>query len=166
MTSTLDTPMLADGRRDLKFATMDRVMPDIDNLLLGYRQLGNWSLGQICNHLTMVIQGSVAGFGGRAPWIVRKAIGPIVLRQIFKAGCMKPGRMLPKKFWPNTGLDDRAEAEAMRATLYYFAAHMEGFADHPIFGPLSREQWTRLHCIHCAHHLSFLVPEPDALAPG
>ena len=31
-------------------------------------------------------------------------------------------------------------------------------APHPFFGPLTRAEWTRLHCIHCAHHLSFALP--------
>lgn len=30
---------------------------------------------------------------------------------------------------------------------------------HPIFGRLDREHWDQLHCLHCAHHLSHIVPE-------
>jgi hypothetical protein len=52
------------------------------------------------------------------------------------------------------GLDDRAEAEAFRA----FEDHDGSMAAHPIIGPLSRDQWTGVHCTHSAHHLSFAPP--------
>ena len=38
-------------RRALSFATLDGVMPDVDHLLTGHTTVGQWSLGQICNHL-------------------------------------------------------------------------------------------------------------------
>jgi hypothetical protein len=31
-------------------------------------------------------------------------------------------------------------------------------AAHPIIGPLCRDQWTWVPCIHSAHHLSFAPP--------
>jgi hypothetical protein len=57
-------------------------------------------------------------------------------------------------YQPAPGLDDRAEAETLRA----FEAHDGSMAAHPIIGPLSRDQWTRGPCIHSAHHLSFAPP--------
>jgi nitrite reductase (NO-forming)/hydroxylamine reductase len=29
---------------------------------------------------------------------------------------------------------------------------------HPLFGNMPRETWDRVHCVHCAHHLSFVIP--------
>ena len=49
-------------RRNLSFSRLDEVMPDVDRLLAGHRTVGNWSLGQICNHLAKGIQGSIDGF--------------------------------------------------------------------------------------------------------
>ena len=74
---------------------------------------------------------------------------------------MKEGIKLPEKFLPRPGLDARAEAEALRGALNVYSAHAGPLADHPMFGPLSRDEWTRLHCIHCAHHLSFVQPGPE-----
>jgi len=133
-------------------------MPDVDILLEGYRTVGHWTLGQICNHLSTLIQESVAGSQVRAPWLVRKTLGPLILRQILKTERIRPGLKLPRYLLPKSDLDDRAEAEALRATLYFFASHMESFAEHPFFGTLTRDQWTQLHRIHCAHHLSFVWP--------
>ncbi len=145
-------------RRALQFASLDQVMPDVDNLLNGYRKVGQWSLGQICNHLGISLRGSVEGFDGRAPWLFRKTLGLVFKRKIFKTGKMKAGIKLPERFLPKPNLDDRAEAEAFRACLYLFAANTDPCAEHPFFGPFTREEWTRLHCIHAAHHLSFLWP--------
>jgi hypothetical protein len=147
------------GRRPLRFDSLDEVMPDVDRLLRGHRTLGRWSLGQICKHLTGGIVGSVEGFPGRAPWLLRMTLAPIIKRQILATGRMREGVKLPEKFLPRPGLDDRAEAEALRGALQLYAAHTGPMADHPFFGPLDRDTWTRIHRIHCAHHLSFALPD-------
>jgi hypothetical protein len=146
------------ARRPLRFSTLAEVMPDVDRLLSGHTTVGSWSLGQICNHLTIGIVGSVDGYDGRAPWLVRKTVGAFVKRQLLATGQMRTGIKVPEKFLPRPGLDDRAEAEALRAALGLFSAHSGPMAFHPFFGPLDRDEWTRLHCIHCAHHLSFALP--------
>jgi hypothetical protein len=152
-------------RRTLNFATLDRVMPEVDRLLQGHETLGQWSLGQVCNHLAATFTYSVEGFPGHAPWIVRQTIGAVARRNVFKTGRLPAWLKLPAKFAPKPGLDARAEAEALRASLQFYAAHQGPLAIHPLMGRLTREQWTRLHGIHCAHHLGFLSPSgpgPDS----
>jgi hypothetical protein len=148
------------GRRPLSFATLDAVMPDVDGLLQGHRTVGTWSLGQICNHLAGPIIGSVDGFPEdvKAPWLLRVAVAPVVLRSLFKSGRMPEGIKVPEKLLPKPALDDRAEAEALRAALRLFTAHEGPTASHPFFGRMNRSQWDQLHRIHCAHHLSFVLP--------
>jgi hypothetical protein len=147
------------ARRALAFASLDEVMPDVDRLLGGHTTVGNWSLGQICNHLARAFAGSVEGFPIQAPWLVRTTLGPIILRKILKEGKMAEGIKLPEEVRPKPGLDDRAEAEALRAALRRFADHTGPPAPHPFCGRMSRDQWDHLHRIHCAHHLSFALPE-------
>jgi hypothetical protein len=149
---------MRDDRRTLAFASLAEVMPEVDRLLAGHRTVGNWTLGQICNHLTRAITGSVDGFPGKMPWLFRMTIGPLILRRILGKGEMPAGIKLPEKLLPRPGLDDRAEAEALRAALRLFAAHPGPWAAHPLAGRLDRETWERLHCIHSAHHLSFALP--------
>jgi hypothetical protein len=149
-------PMTA--RRPLRFSTLDEVMPEVERLLRGHTTVGRWSLGQICNHLTSTIVGSIDGFPVHAPWLVRKTIGAVVKRRLLATGQMREGVKLPEKFHPQPGLDDRAEAEALRAAIHLYSAHTGDMAFHPMFGVLGRDEWTRLHCIHCAHHLSFARP--------
>jgi Protein of unknown function (DUF1569) len=155
---------MMDGRRTMSFSSLAEVMPEVDRLLAGHRTVGHWTLGQICNHLSGGIIGSVDGFPGRLPWIVRKTIGPLIVRSILKTGRMREGVKLPDPYRPKPGVDARAEAESLRAAIRFFGTHAGPFADHPLSGPLTRENWERLHCIHCAHHLSFALPESVGVA--
>lgn len=147
-------------RRSLTFASLDRVMPDVDLLLEGHRTVGDWSLGQICNHLTTTLTWTVEGYPKLAPWIVRKTVGPLVLRRILETGRFPDGLKLPTRYLPKAGLDTRAEAEALRSALWHFAGHPGPLSDHPMAGQISRTDWERFHCIHCARHLSFVLPVP------
>ena len=52
-----------------------------------------------------------------------------------------------------------ASLAKLRQGIARFEAHQGDMADHPFFEKLSKEQWRELHLIHCAHHLSFQVPE-------
>jgi hypothetical protein len=141
------------------FSSLEEVMPDVGRLLHGYRTVGKWSLGQICNHLSHAIAGSVDGFQVKAPWLLRMTIGPFILRKILKEGTMREGVQVPEEILPKPGLDDRAEAEALRAAVRLFGAHTGPLVPHPLGATLSRADWERLHCIHCAHHLSFAIPD-------
>jgi len=147
------------ARRPLTFASLDQVMPDVDRLLLGHRTVGNWTLGQICNHLTRAFISTVEGFRFSAPWIVRKTVGPLLVRRLLKYSRFPEGAPLPQKFLPKPTDDDRAEAEALRAAIGLLRAHHGPLAAHPLGARLSHADWARFHCIHCAHHLSFVLPE-------
>ncbi|GAC1472300.1 MAG: DUF1569 domain-containing protein [Isosphaeraceae bacterium] len=151
--------MTASSRRTLSFGSLDEVMPDVDRLLPVYRGLGNWSLGQVCNHLAATFRGSIEGFPVKAPWIARQTVAQLALKRMLKSGRMPEGVKIPEELGPRPGLDDRAEAEALRATIRLFAAHTGPVADHPFFGPIGRDVWEAIHRIHCAHHLGFIVPE-------
>ena len=149
-------------RRALSFSSLDEVMPEVDRLLEGHTTTGQWSLGQICNHLSTAMRYTVEGFPEQAPWLLRRTVGPVAKRQVLGSGAMPEGVKLPEKYLPRPGLDPRAEAEALRASLRYYLAHAGPLADHPLFGSMSRDEWDRYHAIHCAHHLSFARP----LAPS
>jgi hypothetical protein len=145
-------------RRTLEFARLDDVMPEVDRLLAGYTPAGNWSLGQICSHLAETYRMSVEGFGVQAPWLVRSTLGRVFKKKVLRERQMKAGIKVPEKFLPKPGMDDRAEAESLRASIAYYLAHPETRALHPFFGRMTGDEWDRLHLIHSAHHLSFAVP--------
>ncbi|WP_435021754.1 DUF1569 domain-containing protein [Tundrisphaera sp. TA3] len=147
------------ARRDLTFERLDDVMADVDRLLKGHTTLGRWSLGQICNHLSGSFIGSVEGYGGKAPWLIRQTFGRFMKRKILRSGRMREGAPLPAKFQPKPGLDDRAEAEALRAVIGCVTGSRPPSADHPFLGPMAPEEWMTFHRIHAAHHLSFVIPD-------
>ena len=125
---------------------------------------GQWSLGQTCNHLSTALRFSIEGWPERAPWLLRRTIGPIIGRRILATGLMRDGIALRPEsgMIPRPDLDDRAEAEALRGAIPYYQSHADALPEHPFFGPLSRHDWDRLHCIHFAHHLSLLHPTGES----
>jgi len=146
------------GRRELHFDHLSEIMPEVDRLLAGHETFGRWNLGQICNHLAGSLRGSVEGLPGRVPWIVRRTLGPIVFRRICRTGRMPEGVKAPPAVEPRPGLDARAEAEALRASIRLFEEYLGPIPEHPFFGPLRKDELARLHCIHASHHLSFARP--------
>ncbi len=149
------------GRRSLTFSTLDQVMPEVDRLMdQDYTTVGRWTLGQTCYHLSKGLAAAVEPPPIKVPWILRAIVGPYLVKGILlKSGKMPEGSKGPAYANPPAEVDDRAEVEALRATLRLFAAHDEPFAPHPLLGPLTRAEYERLHGIHCAHHLSFLTPK-------
>jgi hypothetical protein len=147
------------ARRDLSFQSLEDVMPEVDRLIAGHRIGGTWTLAQICHHLSLAIRATVEGRTRQMPWIFRRTIGRVILGRIFRTGRFPEGVQAYPEFVPKPDLDARAEAEALRATLRLYAAEHGPFGEHPILGPMSPDDWNRFHCLHCAHHLSFVLPE-------
>ncbi|HEY7091392.1 MAG TPA: DUF1569 domain-containing protein [Tepidisphaeraceae bacterium] len=148
------------ARRPLRYERLQDVMPDVDSLLIGHRTVGRWSLGQMCNHLAWSIACSVDGFPGWTwPWVLRRTVGATLKKLMFANGRIMEGAPLPKKMRPIDGLDASAEAQQLREAIERFSAMPVPQEMHPMMGRLTREQWERFHCIHCAHHLSFALPQ-------
>src|ERR1700734_3537555 len=103
-------------RRKLIFASLEEVMPEVERLSGGYVSVGHWSLGQICNHLTASFNFVTSGVAGsrvsNAPEDPRFAR---IRARFFRAGRFPDGKAPPiSVVVPGTGLDDRAEVEALR----------------------------------------------------
>jgi hypothetical protein len=50
----------------------------------------------------------------------------------------------------------------LKETIERLRTHQGELHASPFFGYLTPDQWRRLHLIHCAHHLGFLVPKGTA----
>jgi hypothetical protein len=148
------------GRRAIRFASLRDVPADVDRLLAGNRTLGRWSLAQILNHLAVSIRYTTEGFPGRhAPWLIRKTIGFLVLQLMLRTERIAEGMKIPREYLPAPDLDATCEAEKLRAAIDQLLTATGGLKPHPLVGELSPARWERYHCIHCAHHLSFAIPE-------
>ncbi len=148
---------MTEGRRTLRFQTADEIMPDVERLLAGHRTVGHWSLGQICNHLANTMR-RVIDMPASTPQDPSQWVSEERKQEIFASGMLPEGIPAPPQVLPTETTDDRAEAENLRQAIAYFQASPGPVVPHRILGPLSREEWERLQLIHCAHHLSFVVP--------
>jgi hypothetical protein len=154
------------ARRELAFADLAEVMPDVGRLLAGHTTLGRWTLGQICNHLTTTIGMSMDRVPVKLPWLFRRTVGVAIRHVMFWRGRIPEGVRVAEVFLPRPGLDAAREAETLGVAIERLTSFDGPFDEHPLLGRLSPAQWRRFHCIHCAHHLSFAVPlergEPSA----
>ena len=99
------------GRRKVRYANHDELLADVERLATaGYKQLGNWSLGQMCRHFTAAMNMALDGATVKAALPIRLAA-----RFLFKnkaiAGPMKPGFKLPPKFAGTLIPDTTADAD-------------------------------------------------------
>jgi hypothetical protein len=153
------------GRRELTFHSLDEVMPEVDRLIAGgHTTVGRWSLGEILQHLARTLRMVLEPPMKPAPWIVRRTVGPLIFRRILGTGRMAAGIKGPAVLMPQPGRDARAEAEGLRATIRRFQEQLPERFEHTFFGPVTGADFARLQCIHCAHHLSFVLPESGS--PG
>lgn len=147
------------NHREISFSTYDEVTAEIERLeAVGYERLGEWSLGQICRHLSYYMRGSLDGFGFKLPWLVRRFIGRPILKRMLRTGKMKRGERTAPDSIPNPEHDDRdaaAEAKELLAKLRDFSGELYA---SPIFDRLTTDQWRELHLMHAANHLGFLIP--------
>lgn len=148
------------NRRELTFSSYEEVVAEIERLeQTGYEKAGQWSLGQICRHLSYYMRGSLEGFDFKLPWLVRKLVGRPVLRRLLKKGEIEPGnRTIPASVPPVDTDEARAIAEAKE-----LLGRLDGFAGpfhlSPLFDHLTAVQWEALHLMHAAVHLGFLIPK-------
>jgi len=149
--------------RQLQFNNLAAAVDDARKLLAsGYVRHGNWSLGQICRHLSLVQDPSIDGYPAWmslfAPLrpLMRRWLLPKVLRPDSPRG-IRTAAM----FVPPDSLDDTAEVEAFSASVERLINHSGSFAPHPGFGRLPREKLLEIHTAHAAHHLRHLRTQSE-----
>jgi len=146
-------------RRTLDYDRIDAIMPDVDRLLAGHAMTGRWTLGENLDHLAKSITLGLRGRRPDAPEVAPTPEQDAARRAFFEARGIPAGRELPSRLLePEPGADPHAAAESLRKAIGRLVAFEGAFPDHPILGPLTRDEWLQFHCIHCAHHLSHAVP--------
>jgi hypothetical protein len=160
METVIDTTKVQE-RRQLHFTSLADIRADVDRLAQAgdIRTLGNWSAGQIFQHLAVAFNCSIDGFHFNLPAPLRFLLR-LFLKGTFLNKTMSPGFRLPAKaakqlVSPAIGLDEGLQN--IRRALDRLQTE-EKRAPNPVVGKLTREEWDRLHCRHSELHLSFLVP--------
>ncbi|WP_165067460.1 DUF1569 domain-containing protein [Paludisphaera rhizosphaerae] len=151
---------MTSGRRSLQFRNFDEINDEVARLLEGCSTVGSWTLGQICNHLATVTR-RILNAPVNGPHDTSLRVSEEQRDRVLSTGVLPEGISLPGGLAPPEDMDAREAARFLRQTLADFAAAPGPFAPHRLFGTLSRDQWNRLVCVHCAHHLSFAIPTID-----
>jgi hypothetical protein len=146
------------GRRQLRSTSYDELLADARSLAsCPTRQLGNWSLGQICEHLAQGIGVALDGPPFKPSWFVR-TLGPL-LKKRYISRPMPPGFKLPRK--AGRLIPAPTDAAQGLAALENAIARLERTDErlpHFVFGPMTRDEWDQLNFRHAEMHLSFIVP--------
>lgn len=144
-------------RRVLAFTDIGEIMPEVDRLLAGHETAGNWTLGQVLDHLAGAINLSLDLPPSEAPPSREEVIAR---RLFFRAPAFPEGQKVPPRLGePEAGTDPSQAADALRGALLRLANHDGPYLlSHPVLGPLNREEWLLFHIRHATHHLSFVVP--------
>lgn len=145
-------------RQRLHFENLESAIAHAKSLQnSGYEQLGNWSLGQICNHLAQTVNLSVNGFPLRLPspiaavlrWAFFNLPGvPRVMGSIR----LPTSRDLSQK----APCDDQAGIDRLIRATERLTAPDAKLKANPLLGKLTLPQWQRFHGWHAERHLSFL----------
>ena len=153
-------------QRQLRFATLDEAVRDAENLLAkGYEQAGNWDLTKCCHHLAVLMDYPIEGFPKFAfplnvgCWLLKHTIAPSRLRKILESGVWPAGIPTDKRTVPSAGGNDAGAVAMLKQSVERLLAHKGSLEPSPLVGRLDKETLLKLHCIHTAHHLSFLVPK-------
>lgn len=156
------------NRRELIFNSLDDVVRDAENLhAKGYEKAGNWDLAQACGHLTKWLSYPLDGFPkpgcmvGTMLWLMRMTVGKSIKRKILATGKFKEGGPTIPESVSASGEDEAAAAAKLKDAIARFKNYTGALHPSPLFGAMPKEELARLHAIHCAHHLSFLVPKAN-----
>jgi hypothetical protein len=142
-------------RTGLRFEDIEAVVADLATLRRGCERAGNWSLAQACWHLRNAIEATIRPT--TQPATPAQQAARARLDAVFAGGAMPSGIPAPESITPPAKCTE-AEVDALVAALRRVAGFTGPAADHPMFGPLTPAEYLKLNLIHCAHHLSHLVP--------
>lgn len=84
------------GRRSLNFQSYEDLLHDAQTIVATpHKTLGNWTTGQILQHLALTLNGSIEGMKLEFPWLMRR-MSRIFKKQVLRMK-MPAGFKLPKK---------------------------------------------------------------------
>ena len=152
-------------RRDLRFSKLSEVQTDLKRLALnGYTKTAKWDLSQVAEHLADWMAFPIDGFP-KTPWLVNILIGIMRVTQgksLYKK-FVRDQRMatgqptIPTTVYPANESSAKS-VERLLKSIDRLSAHRGPIHPSPLFGKLSYDELVSLQLAHCAHHLSFLVP--------
>jgi len=152
-------------RRRLTLPNLDAVLADIENLRSkGYDRVGNWNLAQVCGHMAEWIRFPMDGFPkagcamGAVLGLMRMTIGAHLRKKILRTGKLPANGPTLKETVPPSDLDEATAVQRLTAEIERFKPYTGDLHPSPLLGRMDKQTWERIQVVHCAHHLSFLIP--------
>ena len=149
------------GRRELHFETLDDIAADVERLASAreLKTLGNWTSGQIFDHVARIMHKSIDGFDGKMNPVLRWLFNKL-FKNYFISHKMSAGFKLSTKQGEEFIASSISHEEGLanlRLALGRLKSETKRVSS-PFLGDMTLEEWTKLHCRHSELHLSFLVP--------
>ena len=152
------------GRRVLHFDRLDEVTADVRKLVeadhrQSLRQAGSWTFGQTLGHLASWVNYGYDGVPVKIPFFVPWIMRP--LKRFVLNRPMKPGARIPRVPGGTLAIEVISTEAAIPQFFEAFdrLAKSRPTQPSPLFGPMSHEEWIKLHLRHSELHLSFLIPD-------
>lgn len=141
-------------RRSVRYETLAEFLDDAERLAnRPVRTLGNWSQGQIYEHLARSLDVSIDGtklFPAPMRLVLNLFFKKSFLNKGIPAGFKAPGNFVPEATSVEDGLASLRRAVARQNGV-------EERAPHPGFGKFSRREWDQFNLRHAEMHMSFIV---------
>lgn len=148
-------------RREVRFRTLTDIVHDAERLLPSHHTVGNWSFGQICQHLARGMTGAIDGFDFKAPWLARWFVAPFIKNSLLIKP-MRAGFKLPKTATALLPEESVSAEEGLRQLKHAVdrLSHETPTAPHPFLGQMASEEVLQLQLRHSELHMSFVLPGP------
>jgi hypothetical protein len=148
--------------RDLNFASVDDVVAELDRMQAAHdagtlQTTGNWSPGQMLQHIDKVWRMGLDGVDFKAPLPLRLIFGP--LKGMFVKKQPPRGIKLQgdsAQLLPDGAVSFEDGMAALRKTLQRLRDGEKMTHPSALFGKMSHEQWLSLNLNHAAMHLGFV----------
>ena len=153
------------ARRSLELRSLEDISADLDRIQAAHDAgtlgtTGNWTPGQVLEHVSALMECAIDGFPSKAPAPVRWMCILLFKKKALAGGSPPAGFKIPKQaafLIPGESTTFDEGMSRLRKVIARVRGGEKFTHDSPIFGRLSHEQWITLQSGHATLHLSFLT---------
>ncbi len=147
------------GRRTLRYQSLDELWGDAQRLAENNAPtMGNWSQGQIYEHLARAFNISIDGVKP-FPAPMRLILNLVFKKRFLNKG-LPAGFPAPADFVADDTTSTQSGLESLRLAIQR-QNHVTERAPHPGFGTFTAIEWEQFHLRHAEMHMSF-IQEPKS----
>lgn len=114
----------------------------------------HWSFMHICTHCSQTILCSITGYPQLKSWIIRKIIGPCILRWFFYRNKMHHNLQAELISASPIDVSNREPLDVLVKAIDQFINYKGELKPHFVFGDLSKDQYDRYFTLHIKDHLN------------